>query len=43
MHVIFSYIIILDEEIETEFGKTKAIIVNGPELNGINGEHWRLE
>jgi hypothetical protein len=42
MHVVFGYIVLLDEAIQTEFGETRAVIVNGPELNGENGEHWRL-
>ena len=43
MHVIFGYIIILDEELPSEFGNLKAVVVSGPELEGVNGEHWRLE
>lgn len=42
MHVIFGYIVILDEEIPSEFGNLKAVVVNGPELEGVNGENWRL-
>ena len=43
MHVVFGYIVILDEELPSEFGNLKAVVVNGPELEGINGENWRLE
>lgn len=42
MHVVFGYIVILDEEIPSEFGDLKAIVVYGSQLEGLNGEHWRL-
>jgi len=43
-HIIFGYIVILDNEIDDpEYGKMKAIVVNGPELVGINGENWKLD
>jgi hypothetical protein len=42
MHVIFTYIVLLDEPIDTEYGTCRAIVVNGPELRGENGEDWRL-
>jgi hypothetical protein len=42
LHIIFAYIVILDEEIDTEYGTQKAIVVNGPELVGVNGENWKL-
>lgn len=43
MHVIFGYIVVLDEPIQTEFGAQRAVAVTGPQLTGVNGEHWRLD
>lgn len=43
VHVIFGYIVILDEPVETEYGTQKAIVVSGSELRGVNGEDWRLQ
>ena len=43
MHVIFGYIILLDTPLETSYGIQKAIVVNGPELEGSDGTNWRLE
>lgn len=42
-HIIFTYIVILDKEVETDYGMVKAIVVNGPELRGVNGEDWRID
>lgn len=43
VHVIFTYIILLDNPIESVYGTVRAICVGGPELEGENGENWRLE
>lgn len=43
MHVIFHYIVLLDEPIESEFGLQKAITVGGPQLEAEDGSNWRLE
>lgn len=43
MHVIFTYIIILDELLDSEFGELKAVVVNGPELISEDGlTDWKL-
>ena len=43
MHIIFTYIILLDVPVETEYGLTSAITVGGPELMNASGEYaWRL-
>lgn len=43
VHVIFSYIVILDKPLQTEFGLVDAIIVNGPELKSEDGmSDWKL-
>ena len=38
MHVIFTYIVLLDEPIK-DF---RAVVVNGPELEAEDGSNWRL-
>lgn len=38
MHVIFTYIILLDEPI----GECSGVAVNGPELDAEDGTNWRL-
>lgn len=43
-HVIFIYIVVLDERIETDdLGSIKAVTVSGPELEGEDGLHWRVD
>jgi hypothetical protein len=42
-HVIFTYIVLLDEPMPSEYGPLGALVVNGPELVGVDGENWRLE
>ena len=43
-HVIFHYIVILDKPFnDPDYGEVKAVSVIGSELEGENGEHWRLE
>lgn len=41
--VVFTYIVILDEPMPTEYGPMKAISVHGPLLVGVDGKHWRLD
>lgn len=44
MHVIFHYIVLLDEEYEIPEGKVKAVAVSGTELWSEDGKsNWRLE
>lgn len=44
MHVIFTYIVVLDEPYEDpDYGLTSAIVIHGPMCRGLNGEHWRNE
>lgn len=43
MHVIFGYIVILDESYMADFGEIRALVVWGTELKGINGEDWKKE
>lgn len=44
LHVIFMYIVLLDVPVETEYGLTSAICVNGAELMNEQGEYaWRLK
>ena len=43
MHIIFSYIVLLDEPAPSEYGDLRAVTVPGPQLSGENGENWRLE
>lgn len=43
MHVIFIYIVLLDEAIETEYGTCKAMACPGSELESEDGlTNWRL-
>lgn len=41
IHVIFTYIVLLDEPIQTEYGEFKAVVVNGAELEAEDGTNWR--
>jgi hypothetical protein len=42
IHVVFQYIIILDEPyIDPSYGEMRAITVSGPELEGEDGTNWR--
>lgn len=43
IHVVFSYIVLLDKEIETEYGPQRAIVIPGPAIETPEGEHFRLE
>lgn len=44
IHVVFSYIILLDEPIETEYGQTRALSIGGAQLESEDGlTHWRLD
>ena len=43
MHVIFQYIVLLDEPLKTPEGTVRAVVVNGPELVGEDGnKNWRI-
>ena len=42
-HVIWTYIVVLDEALATPFGVVRAVTVPGPELEGERGAHWRRE
>lgn len=42
MHVIFTYIVLLDKPLETQFGTVEAVVVNGSELESVTGENWKL-
>lgn len=43
MHVIFVYIVLLDEAQDSEFGKVRAVAVPGAELESEDGStNWRL-
>jgi hypothetical protein len=42
--VIFTYIVLLDQQIESEHGYVKAIVVHGPELVSEDGKtNWRIK
>lgn len=43
MHVIFTYIVLLDEPIESEHGLLKALTIGGPELEAEDGGNWRMD
>lgn len=44
LHVVFSYIVLLDSPIETEYGLTSALCIGGGELMNEKGEtEWRFE
>jgi len=43
LHVIFSYIVLLDSPLQTEYGEWKAIVVHGPSLETPDGKNFRLE
>lgn len=42
-HLIFNYIVLLDEPHNTEFGTIRAVSVAGSLLTGTDGSHWRLD
>jgi len=42
-HVVWTYIVILEKELETPFGTVRAVTVPGPELEGEGGIDWRYE
>ena len=42
IHVIFGYVVILDNEIQTEYGPMKAIVEYGAQLENVDGSNWRL-
>ena len=43
IHVIFTYIVLLDVPLTISYGVVKAVVVSGPELESEDGEtNWRL-
>lgn len=42
-HIVFVYIVRLDEPIQTEYGEQRAIVIPGSELEGLDGTNWRIE
>lgn len=43
VHVIFTYIVLLDEAVSSEYGKIRALSINGAELDSEDGmTNWRL-
>lgn len=43
MHVVFTYIVLLDKpHNDADFGLISAVVVNGAELEGVDGTNWRL-
>lgn len=43
VHVVFGYIVLLDEAIPTDYGPARAIVMNGPEIETPEGVHFRLD
>jgi len=41
-HVIFTYIVLLDEPSTYDGEEIKAIVVPGPDLRGADGTDWRI-
>lgn len=42
--IIFSYIVLLDESVSTEYGEVRALTVSGSELESEDGtSNWRLD
>lgn len=42
-HMIFSYIVLLDNPIEKEDGPHQAFAVHGTDLVGVDGSDWKLD
>lgn len=42
-HLLWTYIVLLDEPLTTGFGTVRAVAVPGPELEGEGGINWRLK
>lgn len=42
VHVVFSYIVLLDEPVDTPYGSQRAITVPGGDLTGEDGSNWML-
>lgn len=42
VHIVFSYIVLLDEPVNTPYGTMRAIPVVGGDLTGEDGSNWRL-
>lgn len=44
IHIVFCYIVLLDEPIDTEYGQQRALSIGGAELESEDGTaNWRLE
>jgi len=41
-HVVHTYIVILDEKLDTPFGRVEAVVVPGTELRSPDGSDWKL-
>lgn len=42
IHVIFIYTVILDREVSSTYGNIRVLCVPGTELEGLDGENWRI-
>ena len=42
IHVIFTYIVLLDRPVQIEGEEMRAIVVVGPDLRGLDGTDWRI-
>ena len=43
LHVIFGYIVLLDEAITTDYGEQRAVIVYGSQIETPDGRNFRLD
>ena len=44
IHVVFQYIVLLDEPTETEYGLQSAVVCGGPQLtHAVTQENWRFQ
>lgn len=44
VHVVFSYIVLMDEPFPSEYGECRALCVGGAELDSEDGKsNWRLD
>lgn len=44
IHVVFQYIVLLDEPVESEFGQQRAVVCGGPQLtHAVTQENWRFQ
>lgn len=42
IHVLYTYIILLDDPITNEIGVQRACVCPGPQLEGLDGTNWRF-